>query len=220
MQQICSMRSCGGLLTLGATSRGLRLCTSCRDLMTGRLTSLPRLYRACEQALEVHQQHPIRVVRGRRPTGICLDERTVAVRSNTMIVLSSWCEMIVDERAVTGPSSLDVRMLTSFLRAHLDWLAAHVVAADFAEEIAGLVADAKQVLNPAQMQTMTLGPCAKDGCDRMVRATVGTSNRRPAPQVRCDAGHALPPRDWLELRRRLDLTTDPASRRTARGVPA
>ena len=212
MQQICGIRSCEAHLARGAISRGLRLCTSCRNLLTGRLTSLPRLYRACEQALEVQRQNPLRVVRGRRPTGICLDDRTVAVREDTIRVLSSWCEMVVHEGGVTGPRSLEVGILTSFLHRHLDWLATHAAAADFAEEIAVLVAEAKQVLNPAPVRTIDLGLCTRDGCGRVVRASISIINRGSVPQVRCDSGHAWPPRQWLDLRRQLDPT--------AWGVPA
>jgi len=211
MQQDCGIRGCGAPLTLGAKSRGLRLCASCRNLLTGRLISLPRLYQACEQALEVQRLHPIRVVRGRRSTGICLDDQTVAVRSDTRRVLSSWCEMVVDEHGVTGPSSLDVKALTSFLGAHLNWLATHTAAADFADEIAALAADVKQVLNPVQVRTIDLAPCDRDGCGLMVRASVNTVNQRSVPQVRCDAGHTWQPRQWLGLRHQPDLTS--------RGVP-
>jgi hypothetical protein len=206
MQQICDIRSCDAPLAAGAISRGLRLCPSCRSLLADRLASLPRLYQACEQALEIRRQNTVRVIRGRRPTGICLDDLTVAVRGDTIRVLASWCEMIVDERGVTGPGSLDVRALTSFLQAHVDWLATHAVAADFAAEIAGLVADARRVLDPAQVRTIELGPCARDGCARMVRASIGTVNQGPVAQVRCDAGHTWPPRQWLDLRRALRHT--------------
>lgn len=204
MQQICGIRSCGAPLTRGAISRGIRLCTSCRNLLAGRLASVPRLYRACEQALEVRRQHSIRVVRGRRPTGICLDYLTVAVRSDTICLLSSWCELIVDERGVTGPDDLDVSTLTSFLQAHLDWLATHAVAADFAHEIADLAADASRTLNPVQVRTINLGLCTRDGCGRMIRASISTVSQGSIPQVRCGAGHTWQPRQWLDLRHQLD----------------
>jgi hypothetical protein len=205
MQLNCGIPSCGAPVARGAKSRGLRLCTSCRNLLTGRLASLPRLHQACEQVLEHHRQHPARVVRGRRSTGISLDDQTVAVRSETIRVLSSWCEMVVDERGVTGPGSLDVRILASFLQAHLDWLAAHAAAAEFADEIAALAADVGQVLNPVQVRTIDLGPCTRDGCGRTVRASISTVNQRPVPQVRCDGGHTWQPRQWLGLRHQLDL---------------
>jgi len=199
---------------MGAVSRGLRLCNSCRSLLTARLASLPALYQACEQALEVRCQHSVRVVRRRRPTGIWLDELALAVRSDTTHLLSSWSEMIVDERGVTGPTSLDVTALTSFVQAHLDWLAAHPAAADFADEIEGLAADVGRVLNPVPVRITELGPCTRDGCGRMVRARA--VNQSSVPQVRCDAGHAWQPHQWLHLRHRLD----PSGRRTAREVYA
>jgi hypothetical protein len=205
-QRICGIRSCGAPLAKGAIFHGLRLCVSCRNQLAAHLTSLPRMYQDCEQALEVRRQYPIGMARGRRPTGICLNDGTVAVRSDTMGVLSSWCEMIVDEREVPGPSSLDVRMLARFLQAHLDWLATHAVAADFAEEITGLVVAVKQVLNPAQVRTIDLAPCTRDGCGAMIRASISTVHHRSVPLVRCDAGHTWQPRQWLDLSRQLDLT--------------
>lgn len=212
MQQICEIRSCGTPLARAAISRGLRLCTSCWNLLTDRLTTLPQLYQACEQALEVRRQRPIRVVRGRRATGICLDVLTVAVRSNTIRVLCSWCEVIVDERGVTGPGSLDVRRLTSFLQAHLDWLVTHAMAADFAGEIADLVAGASQVLNPVRVRTIDLGFCTRDGCGRVIRASVSTVSRGSVPQVGCGAGHTWQPQQWLDLRHQLEPPCRPAAR--------
>jgi hypothetical protein len=205
-QQICALRSCGSPLTKGAISRGLRLCTSCRNLLTSQLASLPRLYRACEQDLEVRRERPISVTRGRRPTGICLDDVTVAVRSDTIHVLASWCEMVVDECGGMGFSDLNVEILTSFLQTRLDWLVTHAMAAEFAEEIAGLVTEANRVLNPTKVRTIDLGPCTRDGCGRTVRARISSVSRETVPQVRCDAGHTWPPRDWLDLRHQLDLT--------------
>lgn len=204
-QQLCGVSSCTASLAKGEIFHGLRLCASCRNLLAARLTSLPQMYRACEDTLEVSRQHSIRVVRGRRPTGIRLDDKTMAVRSDAMGVLSSWCEMVVEERGVAGPGRLDMRTLASFLRAHLDWLAIHDGAADFAEEVAGLVLSIRKVLNPAQVRTIDLAPCPRDGCGRMVRARISTVRRRSAPQVRCDAGHTYQPRQWLDLSRQLDL---------------
>lgn len=203
MQQICDITSCGTPLTKGATPRGQRLCASCRNQLAGCLASLPRLYRACEQALEVRREYPMRVIRGRRSTGICLDDLTMAARADAIRLLASYCELAVDERGVTGPGSLDVETLTSFLHAQLDWFTAHGAAADFAGEIAALAADLKQVLNPAQLRTIDLGPCTKDGCGRMVRARIGVASQQQAPHVGCDAGHTWQPRQWLNLRHQL-----------------
>ncbi|NKZ03744.1 hypothetical protein [Actinomadura latina] len=181
------------------------MCAPCRSLLAGHLAGLPALYLACEQDLEVRRQHPIGMVRGRRPRGICLDDVTATVRSDTVRVLSSWCEMIIDERGAMRLGRLDVQTLTSFLQAHLDWLARHEAVADFAEEMAALVADAKRALDPARGRTVDLGRCATDGCGGTVRATVGAGGQGAVPQVRCDAGHSWQPRQWLDLRRRLDV---------------
>ncbi len=204
-QQLCGVSSCAASLTRGEIFCGLRLCASCRNLLATRLAGLPQMYQACEGALEVRRQHSIRVVRGRRPMGICLDDETMAVRSNVISVLSSWCEMILEVRGVTGPRSHDVLALASFLQANLDWLATHAVAADFTEEIAGLVLSVRKVLNPAQARTIDLAPCPRDGCGQMVRASISTVQHRLPPQVRCDAGHIWQPREWLDLGRHLEF---------------
>jgi hypothetical protein len=175
-------------------------------LLATHLTSLPQMYQACGDALEVRRQHSIRVIRGHRSAGICLDDETVAVRSNMIGVLSSWCEMIVEEHRVTGPRRRDVRTLASFLQAYLDWLATHAVAPDFAEEIVGLVLSVRKVLNPAQVWTIDLAPCLRDGCGQMVRASISTVQHRLPPQVCCDAGHTWQPREWLDLGRQHDPT--------------
>lgn len=174
--------------------------------MAMHITGLPQMYQVCENELEIHRQDPIRVAGSGRPTGICLNDETVAARGNVIAVLSSWCDMIVKERGVSGPRSRDVRRLASFIESYLDWLATHAAAADFAEEIAGLVRAVRRVLNPAQVRTIDLAPCPREGCGQTVRASISGVQHRLPPQVACGAGHTLPPREWLHLSRRLDVT--------------
>jgi hypothetical protein len=204
-QQLCGVSSCAAPLTKGEIFHGLRLCASCRSLMASRLTGLPRMYQVCEDELEVPRQDPIRVGGGSRPTGIRLNDETVAVRGDVVAVLSSWCDLIVKERGVAGPGSRDVRRLASFIEDHLDWLAAHAGAADFADELGGLVRSVRRVLDPAQVRTIDLAPCPREGCGQTVRASISVVQRRLPPQVSCAAGHTWQPREWLNLSRQLDL---------------
>lgn len=194
MQQICDLRTCGRPLTPAKMPRGQRLCAPCGKLITKHLNSLPQLYQACEHLLEARRDCSIKVVRGRRATGIVLDDATVAVRSDVEHLLASWCEMIVQERGVARPGSRDVRKLTLYLQAHLNWLMTHEAVGDFAEEITTLVANAEQVLNPAPDRTVDLGPCMWDGCGRMLRVTISGVSQDAEPQVSCDAGHTWLPR--------------------------
>lgn len=204
-QQLCGVSSCAASLTKGEIFRGLRLCASCRNSLATHLTSLPQMYQACEDELEVHHQDPIRMTGGRRPTGISLNDETVAVRDNVICVLSSWCDMIVKERGATGPGSRDVGRLASFIEDCLDWLATHAVAPVLAEEIAGLVRSVKRVLNPVQERTIELAPCPREGCGEIVRASINVVQHRLPPQVSCGAGHTWQPWEWLNLSRQLDL---------------
>lgn len=201
MERICCRTRCGRHLS--QEKPGARLCTSCRKRLARRLSSLPGLYLACEQILDSREYHSIRIARGHRPAGICLDEHTTAARGDTIRVLSSWCAMIVDELGATGPSSLDITLLTAFLRTHLDWLARHPAAGDFADEIAGLASSAGEALNPVHVSGVELGPCAEDGCGCMVRAGFRLGGHGSAPYVHCDAGHIWPPHQWLRLRNQL-----------------
>jgi hypothetical protein len=203
-QRLCGVSSCAAPLTRGEIFHGLRLCASCRNLLRANLTNLPQMYQVCEDELEVHRRDPIRVVGSSRPTGICLNDETVAVRGNVIAVLSSWCDVIVAEHKVTGPRSRDVKRLVSFIETHLDWLATHAVAADLAEEITGLVRSVRRVLNPAQVRTIDLAPCPVDGCGQTVRASISIVQHRSPPQVSCDAGHTWQPREWLNLSHQLD----------------
>ncbi|TDC98381.1 hypothetical protein E1285_00145 [Actinomadura sp. 7K507] len=146
----------------------------------------------------------MRIGRGRRPRGICLDDAASASRSETMRVLSAWCEMIIAERGATRLSGPDVTTLTSFLQANLDWLISHAVAADFAADIAALVANAGRALNPVRVRTIDLGQCTIAGCGGTVRATTSIDGQGSVPRIRCDAGHTWAPRQWLDLRRQLE----------------
>ena len=213
MQGICAISSCGSPLGKGEVSGGLLLCASCRHALAGRLSRLSDLYVATEHALEASRHHPAGPMRRIRPqAGIRLDELTVSVRGDTVRVLSSWCKLVVDERPAAGPRGIEVPRLTSFLRTHLRWLAVHAAAADFAEEIADLVADMTKILNPAQVRTIDLGPCSNGGCGQMVRASIGSASQSAATRVRCDAGHVWRPREWLRLRPQFDQA-DPAMAR-------
>ena len=215
MQRICGISACGRPLTRGEISAGLRLCTACARALADQLSRLPDLYAAAERVLEVSGHRPTEPVRrGRRSAGIRLNERTVSARSDTVRVLSSWCGLIVDECDATGPLSLEVPLLASFLRGHLRWLAAHAAAVDFASEVDDLVAELTEVLNPAQTRMIDLGPCANDGCGQTVRAIIGAGSHATATQVRCDDGHIWKPHQWLRLRHQLGEASTAAVRRS------
>jgi hypothetical protein len=204
MPGACEAPACRADLDIRALSLGLRLCAACRDRLARQLSRLPALYKECEETLLHRADHSAGRVSGRWPGGICLNEGAVTVRSNMTDVLASWCEMVVGERGVPRPGRRTVGQLAAFLRTHLEWLSAHPAAADFAAEVAKLVAAASDVTCPDPILTMDLGPCAEPGCQRILRATIRGPDQSLTQQVRCDAGHIWLPHQWLLLGRRIE----------------
>lgn len=204
MSDSCQVQMCGAGLAAREIARGLLLCRACRDWLARQLAGLPALYHGCERALEHRRHRPVERVSGWWPGGVCLDDSVVEVRSAMVEVLASWCLMIVAERGTAGPGQRTVECLAAYLRAHLDWLAAHAAAADFAGEIDQLVKSARDVVGPAAKPDIELGPCATPDCGTVVRATVGHGDESAAYQVICEAGHVWQPGQWLLLRRRIE----------------
>lgn len=204
MPGACGALACPAGLDARALSLGLRLCAACRDQLVRQLSRLPALYKECEETLQHRADHSAGRVSGRWPGGICLNEAAVTVRSDMTVVLASWCQMVAGERRVPRPGRRTVGRLAAFLRTHLEWLSAHSAAADFAAEVAELVAAASGVICPDPMLTMDLGPCAEPGCHHILRATIRGADQSLTQQVRCDAGHIWQPHQWLLLGRRIE----------------
>ncbi|MCA2211621.1 hypothetical protein [Jidongwangia harbinensis] len=180
---------------------GSRLCRGCRSALGAGLTGLPGLYEACGHALV---PLPGGSVIGRGRTGRTgapppLNDAAVETRDRMHGVLASWAGMVVDERALTRAPARAVPSLTTFLRRHLDWLAAHPAAGDFADEIDGLVAAAERALNGDGRQPPRLGACVEPGCD----ATLAPFGSGPGRRVGCGAGHSWAAGQWLLLSRRM-----------------
>jgi hypothetical protein len=115
-----------------------------------------------------------------------------------LCVLASWCELVVDERGVAGPRTRAIEQLAAFLVSQLRWLAAHPAVADFAAEIAELVAAAQRVVAADASGGVELGMCTEPNCGQAVRA-VSRAAGSARGQVSCDAGHTWQPHEWLLL---------------------
>jgi hypothetical protein len=160
----CAMRGCGAGLRSGDIMRGICLCQTCRRRAARQLSALPRMYQACEQVLEFRRNHTAARTRvsGGRPEGIRLNEAAVELRSVMASVLRSWADVVTDHRSGPGPASPEIGPVACFLTTNLDWLAAHPAAADFAGEVAALVAAADKVLNPDDGRRVETGPLPRD----------------------------------------------------------
>ncbi|WP_432839319.1 hypothetical protein [Dactylosporangium sp. CA-092794] len=161
---------------------------------------LPGLYRDCEENLVRTRQGIAERVRTSGAPGIVLNESAVRVRSDIADVLSSWCALVVQERRpARRPRSRAAADLTAFLDPHVDWLARHPAAGDFAAEVHALTAVARRVSDRTDQDPRTLGRCDRQGCGSSVHLYDGADGT--ARQARCTAGHVWQPHEWLRLSR-------------------
>jgi hypothetical protein len=171
------------------------------DRLRRDLAEVPGLYQRCESLLVRFPPAFTQRVAGGGTTGLVLDERVTEARRDLVAVLASWSGLVADERGVTRPRR-DAAELAAFLAVHLEWLLAHQAGPCFAEELLAAAAAAREVSRSGPGPDIELGRCVEDGCDSTMIATRGTSSEL---EVRCAAGHAWRPRQWLRLARQIQV---------------
>ena len=143
-------------------------------------------------------------VAGGGSTGLVLDERVSTARRDILAVLASWAGLVADERGLVRRPGRDAGELAAFLAVHLDWLLAHPAGASFLSELRDAAAGAAAAVGGSDGGPgVELGRCVEEGCDQMMVAARAEGS--PGLSVRCAAGHAWAPRQWLRLARRLEV---------------
>ncbi|MFZ4280046.1 OvmZ protein [Streptomyces rhizosphaericola] len=177
------------------------ICRQCVERLRGELRNLLDLYRESDHALAPAHARLRQRVSGTRAVGTVLDERTVAMRTETAEVLASWARLVVEERGARGLRDCDVESLVEFLHGQVEWLAGHPAAVSFDDEVRGLLRRIGSVLGPAPASGRPLGACVEPGCTGTLLAVAREAGGvSPGPdRVTCDAGHTLPPRQWLAV---------------------
>lgn len=168
------------------------------------------MYTQCEEALVASTQSPSFVIRvsGSKERGISLDEHVLEARMAIEGILSSWARLVADERGIRslGAEDLNVAHLARFLLAHLDWMAAHPAATDFAQEIHDLTAKVRRSSQvSADLSRMHLSECVVPGCPGTLGVRVGRGGKR---EIWCELGHTWTAEQWLLLSRQLNSTSD------------
>ena len=194
-----------------------------REKVRRDLAEVPELYQRCESLLVRFPPAFTQRVAGSGTTGLVLDERVTEARRDLVAVLASWSGLVADERRVGRPGR-DAAELAAFLAVHLDWLLAHPAGPCFAAELGAAAGAAREVSRSGSGPGIELGPCVEEGCDHVMVAARGAcspSERSELPgpsgpsglsessgpsglEVRCAAGHAWSPRQWLRLSRQLE----------------
>lgn len=181
----------------------LHVCGTCFDRFRQNLTSLPRLYRQCEEMLTVSPQKGERVSRqlGR---GISLNSSAVEARDGVRARLLAWSDLVATERACAAPDR-SVEAMTAFLLRHAHWLCAHTAAADVVAEIDETTARAKRAAYPHRTRKFRVGPCVEQQCDGSLVAVIQSHEQLLPSELRCDIApeHTWPAHRWRELDRRV-----------------
>ncbi|MBX6387044.1 MAG: hypothetical protein IRZ07_29380 [Microbispora sp.] len=109
----------------------LRLCRACYNRLRRDLADLGRLYVELESVLPAGStpQYGQRVSgSGSRPLPISVP--VVETRSQIAHDLAWWVGYVADRRGLTPPTGATVPALARWLAGHVDWIAAHPVAAE------------------------------------------------------------------------------------------
>ncbi|MDG9720173.1 hypothetical protein [Streptomyces sp. DH24] len=182
---------------------GSALCAPCVKGVKRNLRALPVLHREC-----LHQVAPT----GRRtnPTKVSgsrsrdyLDISVLDARHNILALLESWSGMVVEKLATAAPART-VPALAQFLTLHLDWLLGQPPAADFADEIEGLVEELRRTIDPEPSTLHTLiRQCVVDNCPGTISAPPGIG-RAGSSRITCSSGHSWEMCEWLSLRKLME----------------
>ena len=182
---------------------GSLLCADCLGQVERDLRALPGLHQE-----SLHHVSPM--PRRTNPTKVSgsarrdyLNISVLDARHNILETLVSWSEIVVEQRAVPAPAH-SVPQLSRFLARHLEWLAAQPPAADFVDEIEGLVAELRGTIDPDPSSVNALvRQCAMDDCEGTMRPALNggvTGNG----SIECSAGHSWEMHEWLNLRRLME----------------
>jgi hypothetical protein len=208
---LCVGQRCGRRPNLTRTrhvaAAGSRLCGDCGHDLRASLLELPGIYADCESALLPRRNSSLQRVSGSRHTsGILIDDEAITTRSSILSFLASWSALVADERAVAKPARRDPGELTKFLVKHLSWLLAHPAAGDLAEEVGQLTAHARRSADTPPALRLELGECIHPNCDATMSTASGGREGRRSREVRCAAGHAWQPHQWLRLFHQIQQT--------------
>ncbi|WP_326796453.1 hypothetical protein OG946_14050 [Streptomyces sp. NBC_01808] len=132
------------------------------------------------------------------------DISVLDTRQRISSLLESWSGMVVEKRRAAAPKR-SVPHLAVFLAGQVDWISTQPAAADFADEIEGLVKELRQTIDPEPGGHFTfVKECVQDGCSGTITASLGAGEPVPVRSIACSAGHAWAPHEWLLLRQLME----------------
>lgn len=183
---------------------GFLLCVSCIRQTERNMRMLPGLHQECLHHVSPpsRRTNPTKVSGSRRVDHLNIS--VLDVRYNILATLESWSEIVVEQLGVPAPTR-SVPQLAQFLTRHLEWLAGQPPAADFADEVEGLVAELRDMIDPEPGDGPSLvRQCVVDGCAGVISAPP-RGGRGAGSSIECSVGHSWEMHEWLSLRQLMEL---------------
>lgn len=177
------------------------------ERLSAKLRDVEDVYQESEEELAVLSGGPVERVSGTQSVGLRLDDRMLTLRSQVTDLLCSWAGLVVSERGLPAATDTEVPTLLRFLAGQVQWLAEHPAARDLDAELTALLDSARSLLDPRSYE-VSLGLCCHSGCTAQLHATLSGTRDSVHSQVACDAGHTVPPREWLLLSGRTRQAAD------------
>lgn len=181
------------------------ICRGCHHRLERALAELPGLFDEL-----VHALAPGRII-GARITGtpdhaLPINPAVAEHRKDIAGKLSSWCQLVIDERGVTTAPDNDRPVNTApWLLIHLDWLEQHDEVETFAAEVFELSSKAFSLAFPSGARRIKLGECVEPDCPGTLSAVVRDTDDLLPSRVWCDVdeSHEWPADKWISLGRQL-----------------
>ncbi|MFD3701050.1 hypothetical protein ACFWUZ_33825 [Streptomyces sp. NPDC058646] len=188
---------------------GSVLCVACIRQLARNLRTLPVLHQE-----SLHHVSP--TPRRTNPTKVSgsrsrdyLNISVLDTRHHILAVLESWSGTVVEKLGSAAPDR-SVLQMGRFLLAHLEWITAQDPAADFADEIDGIVAELRRTIDPdpGELQTF-IRQCVVDDCAGTITASAQRAGS--GGSIECSSGHGWEMREWLSLRQLIERRRESVS---------
>lgn len=185
------------------------LCVLCHNRLVNEIQELPRLYVDCGAALGGDTANGMREkISGGSLPGLVLNSVASEAKTGILVLLSSWCALVVEERQVRAPAR-QVVIMADFLLANICWLSSHAAVGDLSADVARTTKLARRAAYPEAVKRVIVGSCVIPGCEGELSATVRASRSGEGTQVRCSVNpaHEWYGHEWTQLRREMRRST-------------
>lgn len=175
----------------------LRLCGSCRDGLAKDLDALGRLHADLGTAMATGSSPRYgHRVSGSHAEPLPIDPAMADHRDQIRHDLVWWVKFVAEERGLVGLPDDRVSEIATWLGTHVDWIAAHeVAAAECPPVMRGLTGRAHALVAPSGARRIEIGPCRDswDGerCTGRLWATVRCEDDPRPSMIYCDGPCAM-----------------------------